>query len=95
MKMTDLAKTMAPHLPIRVVGIRPGEKLHEMLITEDEARSTYELSDRYVVEPTLAFWCRLDIEEEIRQMPEDFYFASNTNVESLTAEQLQRMIDAD
>ena len=51
MKVVDLARTMAPHLPTHVIGIRPGEKLHEVMITEDEARTTLELPDRYVIRP--------------------------------------------
>src|SRR3546814_21089401 len=57
MKITDLAKHMAPDLTQRIVGIRPGEKIHETLITEDDARSTYELADRYMLLPD--FWRRL------------------------------------
>ncbi len=51
MKMTDLAKAMAPEAEIRIIGIRPGEKLHESLISEDEARTTVELDDMFVVQP--------------------------------------------
>ncbi len=50
-RITDLAHAMAPALPHRIVGIRPGEKLHEVMITEDDARTTLEMRDRYVVEP--------------------------------------------
>ena len=52
MKMTDLAKAMAPEAEIKIIGIRPGEKLHESLISEDEARTTVELPDMYVVQPS-------------------------------------------
>ncbi len=58
MRMVDLARAMAPSLPICVVGIRPGEKLHEVLITEDDARSTVEFPDRFVIEPAFATWER-------------------------------------
>ena len=92
MSMVDLAKTLAPNLPIRTIGIRPGEKLHEVLITEDDAHNTYELTDRFVIEPTLAFWCRLDIKEEIRQLPEDFGYASNRNDWWLKPDDLEWMI---
>jgi UDP-N-acetylglucosamine 4,6-dehydratase/5-epimerase len=56
MRITDLAKVMAPALPHSVVGIRPGEKLHEIMISTDDARNTRELSDRYIIEPAMAFW---------------------------------------
>src|SRR5262245_54806640 len=49
MRLVDLARTIAPGLPHEIVGIRPGEKLHELLITEDDARMTMELADRYVI----------------------------------------------
>ena len=51
MRVVDLARCLAPDLPHRVVGIRPGEKLHEVLITEDDSRTTVALRDRYVIEP--------------------------------------------
>ena len=52
MKITDLASTMAPGLPHKIVGIRPGEKLHEVMISEDNSRSCYDIGDRYVILPT-------------------------------------------
>ncbi len=55
-KIVALAGALAPELPIRIIGIRPGEKLHEVLITEDDARTTLDLGDRYVIEPALSFW---------------------------------------
>ncbi len=51
MRIIDLARAMAPGLPIKTVGIRPGEKLHEVLVSADEARRTVELDDRYIVRP--------------------------------------------
>src|SRR3546814_17390304 len=59
MKITDLARYMAPDLPQRIVGIRPGEKIHETLITDDDARSPYELADRYMLLPE--FWERIQL----------------------------------
>lgn len=56
MKIVDLAKAMAPDLPHKEVGIRPGEKLHEIMVTEDDARNTLELDDRYVICPIFPFW---------------------------------------
>ncbi|MDR1924989.1 MAG: UDP-N-acetylglucosamine 4,6-dehydratase (inverting), partial [Planctomycetaceae bacterium] len=51
MKMTDLAKAMAPNLPIKEIGIRPGEKIHEMMISVEDARNTVELDDHYIIYP--------------------------------------------
>ena len=56
MRVADIARSMAPDLPHRVIGIRPGEKLHEVMITEDDARSTVEYDDRYVIQPQFDFW---------------------------------------
>src|SRR5581483_9720126 len=54
-RMTDLAEAMLPGAELKFIGIRPGEKLHEMLISQDDARSTIELSDRYIIEPLFEF----------------------------------------
>jgi UDP-N-acetylglucosamine 4,6-dehydratase len=82
MRITDLAAAMAPDLETEVVGIRPGEKLHEVMVTEDDARSTVMLEDRYVIEPAIQFW------DEVRggagdggAVPPDFRYASDTNEE--------------
>src|SRR5579864_1490418 len=58
MKMTDLAEAMAPNLPIKVVGIRPGEKLHEMMISADDARTSVDMGDRYAIEPAFVEYRR-------------------------------------
>ncbi len=58
MKVTDLALAMAPHLALTSIGIRPGEKLHEVMISGDDARVTAELADRYVIEPTFVEYDR-------------------------------------
>ncbi|MEP6665445.1 MAG: S41 family peptidase [Nocardioidaceae bacterium] len=55
-RMTDVAEAMLPGGKTRVVGIRPGEKLHEVMITDDDSRATLELPDRFVIEPTFEFW---------------------------------------
>jgi len=56
MNMMDLAHAIAPQAKVDIIGIRPGEKLHEVLISEDEARSTVELKDMFVVQPAEALW---------------------------------------
>jgi UDP-N-acetylglucosamine 4,6-dehydratase len=77
MKITDIAAAMAPDLPIKVVGIRPGEKLHEMMISSDDARTTVDLGDRYVIEPAFAEYQRAPIDGG--QAPEGFSYASDSN----------------
>ncbi|OQA48026.1 MAG: UDP-galactose-4-epimerase [Euryarchaeota archaeon ADurb.Bin294] len=56
MKITDLADAMAPGIPHEYIGIRPGEKIHEVLITEDEARHTRDLKGYYIIDPEISFW---------------------------------------
>ncbi len=95
MKITDLARFMAPDLPHKVVGIRPGEKIHEVLITEDDARSTVELKDRYMILPE--FWERLHDEQPKNSgEPVDagFRFASNINDDWLDTGRLKLMISS-
>ena len=94
MRMTDLVRAMAPCAGIDVVGIRPGEKLHEMMISADDARSTADLGDRYAIEPAFVEYTR----EGFRQtgtagVDEDFSYASDTNTDWLTGEALMAMVE--
>jgi UDP-N-acetylglucosamine 4,6-dehydratase len=93
MKVVDLANALAPNLPTEIIGIRPGEKLHEMLVTEDEARTTFELEDRYVIEPSLGFWSR-DTYEKLDTIPvaEGFQYKSDSNDEWLTPDILATLL---
>ncbi len=92
MTILDLAKSIAPEASVNVIGIRPGEKLHEVLISEDEARTTVELEDMYVVQPAEALWFGRDWEKQGRQITDDFRYASHTNTEWLSVEQIQDII---
>ncbi len=80
MKVADIARCIAPDLPHKTVGIRPGEKLHEIMITSDDARSTIELEDRYVIEPAFAYWSREPYTEDgASPVAEDFIYTSDSN----------------
>jgi UDP-N-acetylglucosamine 4,6-dehydratase len=69
---------MAPDLPHEIVGIRPGEKIHETLISGDEARSTLELSDRYLIEPPMTFWRDRNPEKIVgKSVSRDFRYVSS------------------
>jgi UDP-N-acetylglucosamine 4,6-dehydratase/5-epimerase len=93
MKITDLATTMAPHLKHRIVGIRPGEKLHETMITEGDARSTMEMADRYVIEPAFAWWDRSTFEgPTAKRVADDFRYSSDSNPDWLKPDQLRTML---
>lgn len=93
MRIPDLASAMAPELEQRVVGIRPGEKLHEVMVTEDDARNTVEYSDRYVIEPELTFW-RDNKERKTTGKPvaDDFSYSSDKNDAWLGGDELANLI---
>ncbi|MEM9359801.1 MAG: UDP-N-acetylglucosamine 4,6-dehydratase (inverting) [Pseudomonadota bacterium] len=93
MKIVDLAQTMAPHLEQKIVGIRPGEKLHEVMITADDARSTIELDDRYIIQPSVIFWSDSRSQPvQGRPLPEDFVYASNVNPDWLDNSTLENLL---
>lgn len=91
-KIIDIAKAIAPDAEFEVIGIRPGEKIHEVLISEDEARTTIELADKYVVQPATASWFGYGWEDKGKKLEDGFRYASNTNTEWLSIEQIKKMI---
>ncbi len=92
MRVVDLAKAIAPGAELEFIGIRPGEKLHEVLISEDESRHTLELDEMFVVEPPGALWFGHSWEEEGRRPDEGFRYASDTNQVWLSLDELQDLI---
>ena len=93
MNMLDLAKAIAPGCKINFIGIRPGEKLHEVLISEDESRTTVELDDMYVVQPSSeSLWFGHAWEKKGKPLPSGFSYVSNTNSDWLDMDGLQNMI---
>lgn len=90
MNVVDVARAVAPECTIQEIGIRPGEKLHEVLISADEARDAVELADRYVIEPRHRFW--VGKESEGKRLPEGFTYSSDNNPEWLDADGLHRLI---
>lgn len=88
-KIIDIAQVIAPSVKWDVIGIRPGEKLHELLIHEDEARSTIELEDMFVVQPSVSSWFGYDWQEKGKPLPEGYRYASNTNPFWLNESQIQ------
>jgi UDP-N-acetylglucosamine 4,6-dehydratase len=92
--VSDLAHAMAPDAKIEIIGIRPGEKIHEILITEDEARHTKEYDNFFVIEPEMKFWNK-DGGNEGKALPEGFRYTSDTNTVWLSIDDLKKMIVID
>lgn len=93
MRITDLADVAAPGAKFRQIGIRPGEKLHEVMITEDESRHAKEFDTHYIVEPEFAFW-RSTHYEDGKPLPEGFRYSSEINTEWLTKKDLKNIVDS-
>jgi UDP-N-acetylglucosamine 4,6-dehydratase len=91
MRVTDLADAIAPGVPRETIGIRPGEKLHELLITADESRHAIDAGEVYVVLPEQPWW-----DDKVgatgSRLPDGFVYGSDTNDEWLTVAQLQGML---
>jgi UDP-N-acetylglucosamine 4,6-dehydratase len=92
MAVKDLAIAIAPEAEIIYTGIRPGEKLHEVLISEDEARNSVELNDMFVVQPTGTTWFGREWEKIGKPLPEGFHYSSDNNSEWLDLVRVKRMI---
>jgi UDP-N-acetylglucosamine 4,6-dehydratase/5-epimerase len=96
-RIIDLAQVIAPDAELKIVGIRPGEKLHEVLIHEDEARSTVELEDMFVILPTAV---DIGFARQAKEkwhgcgnaLPDGFRFSSDTNQQWLTVAQIREII---
>lgn len=91
MNIMDLVTAIAPGCEVDQVGIRPGEKLHESLMSEDEARSSLDLGSMFVVEPLHPWWDGAKWTEGNR-LPEGFRYSSDNNTQWLTVEQLQALV---
>lgn len=92
MKIVDLAKTVAPECDVKVVGIRPGEKLHEVMVPSDESRNTMDLGDRYAILP--AFSASGISYKSLGGKPvaDGFEYSSDSNDEWIAPEQLKDML---
>jgi len=93
MNIMDLAKAIAPECKTEVVGVRPGEKLHEVMVTKDDARKTLEYKDHYVVQPDFQFWGSRFKGNGGTPLPEDFEYNSGTNPWFLTIAEMREMIE--
>ncbi|OLN24032.1 UDP-N-acetylglucosamine 4,6-dehydratase (inverting) [Domibacillus antri] len=92
MKVTDLAKAIGPECEIDIIGIRPGEKLHEAMIMEDDARHTKEFDSYYVIQPEFPWWSD-EFTAEGKELEDGFKYTSDTNEYWLTVEQLRELVE--
>ncbi len=91
MNIMSLVEAVAKGSEIELIGIRPGEKLHESLISEDESRHVRELDDMFLIEPLYPWWTS-EKWDQGKRMPENFRYASNTNGKKLSVEELRKLI---
>jgi UDP-N-acetylglucosamine 4,6-dehydratase len=91
----DIAHAVAPDCTTRIVGIRPGEKLHECMVPTDEARQTLEFDDHYIILPMKRSWTRVvpAYVAHGRPCPEGFSYSSETNTQWLSVADLRRLIE--
>ncbi len=96
-KITDLARAMAPELPYKVIGIRPGEKLHEKMISRDDSYRTLEFKDHYIIKPSITFYdhpvdyLRNRLGEEGVPVDPGFCYASGNNPWFLNVDEIQSL----
>lgn len=91
MKVVDLAKAIGPECEIEIIGIRPGEKLHEAMIMEDDARHTVEFDDYYVIQPEFPWWSK-KYADGGKELSDGFAYTSDSNEEWLQIDQLKEMV---
>lgn len=92
MRVADLARAIAPDAEMEIIGIRPGEKLHETLISRDESRATVELDDRFIVQPVEAFWFGGAWKQKGEQVEDGFRYSSAYNPDWLDVPAIREMI---
>jgi UDP-N-acetylglucosamine 4,6-dehydratase len=92
MRILDVASTIAPGCELAQIGIRPGEKLHEVLLSTDDARHAMDLGDKFVIEPSVPYFPENGRHGEGRPLPDGLSYTSDTNPEWLSETELLRMV---
>ncbi len=95
MKITDVAAIIAPNIPFKIIGIRPGEKIHETMISEDDSRYTIELNDRFIILPSEKYKKRNQIFSNVAvklSLEENFKYSSDTNEDWLTKDEMLKLL---
>ena len=93
MRMPELAKAIAPQLDVHEIGIRPGEKIHEQMISVEDARNTLEFDEYYVIQPTADWWKSRSEGIGGKPVADNFSYDSGNNTEWLTVEDMQKLIE--
>jgi UDP-N-acetylglucosamine 4,6-dehydratase len=93
MRIMDLAKAVGPECKIKIVGIRPGEKIHEVMVPRDEAHHTIEFDSYFVIEPQFPWWGKSS-HPGGQRVPDDFSYSSDNNTVWLTQEDLKKLVAA-
>ena len=93
MRIMELAKAIAPKLDTHIIGIRPGEKIHEQMISQEDARHTLEFDDYYIIQPDLLWWKNSVKDLGGKPVPLDFSYNSGTNTQWLSVEDMQKLIE--
>ncbi len=94
MNIMDVAAVVAPECKTEIIGIRPGEKLHEIMITHDDAINTAEFDDHYVIQPSAYWWDREAYKEETgcNPVPETFHYSSDNNTVWMKRLELEQLL---
>ncbi len=91
MKIIDLAEVIAPEAKKNIIGIRPGEKLHEILLTKEETRHAREFDEYFIIEPEYPFWGK-DNYQDGKLVPDGFRYTSETNDQWITEDQMREIL---
>ena len=94
MKVTDIAKVIAPNAKQKIIGIRPGEKLHEQMIGSDDANSTYEYSSYYKILPQINEWAKDKLRiKNGKKVSEGFNYSSDNNIDWMKKSELRKWLN--
>jgi FlaA1/EpsC-like NDP-sugar epimerase len=93
-KVVDIAKVIAPEAKHKIIGIRPGEKIHEQMIGSDDSNSTFEYLDYYKILPQINEWEKDNLRiKNGKKVPDGFSYISNANQDWMTKSELKKWID--
>ncbi len=92
-KVTDLARAMKEDCEFEDVGIRPGEKLHEVMVTEEDSRTTYEYDDHYIIYPDFDWWENMNNKSGGKKVEDRFRYSSDNNTEWLSVEKMRELLE--